>query len=254
MLIWCEQGSWHEENSGVCRFVTSCTCYLHNVALDVRRMKNTEYSYLLTDIRTILFTGMCFWGSHHANYCFLNLGIPACSSDQKYQSQQQSGIQYFHITIFTVTGMVFEVVFYMTSCKQESVFSVGTAGNSRLGMLERKDELPRPISCTPEGCRNWNASVLERGWSMWIWSLFLPHFKWQNIPDISFRRDTYVTCELVRDCLARRTFWYIINWNFHLFHRRIAVFLKQTQPRLIISQEGQENRNLSGRLTLKESN
>lgn len=67
-------------------------------------------------------------------------------------------------------------------------------------------------------------------------------------------RKILILPELVRVCLARSTFWYIISWNFHWFHRRIAVFLKQTQPRLIISQQGQENRNCSSRLTLKESN
>lgn len=47
--------------------------------------------------------------------------------------------------------MVSKVIFYMTTRKQKLVFSVRTAGSSRLGMQESRDELPRPISCIPEG-------------------------------------------------------------------------------------------------------
>lgn len=175
------------------------------MALDVRSMKNTVYYCLLTDTRTVLFIGM---GLFEPAMKVMLSQLGNSSLLIKHQIPKSTIVwnlvfSYYHLPCYWY-GFLRCI---LHDIKQELVFSVKPAGNSRLGMQENRDELPRPISCAPEGCRNWNASVWERGWSMWVWSLSLPHFKWQNIPGISFEKDIYITCELVGDCLARNTFW-----------------------------------------------
>lgn len=89
-------------------------------------------------------------------------------------------------------------------------------------------------------------------------------FEFEACPCLTSRDKIFLTSAL------RKTLILPVNWlgtalrgalfailsteSFICSHRRIAVFLKQTQPRLSISQQGQEKRNCSGRLTMKESN
>lgn len=64
------------------------------------------------------------------------------------------------------------------------------------------------------------------GWSMWFGSLSPPHFRWQNIPDISIRKDTCIMSPV--KWLETSLHGYIISWNSHQTHRRIGVLFIQT--------------------------
>lgn len=122
------------------------------MALDVRSMKNTVYYCLLTDTRTVLFIGM---GLFEPAMKVMLSQLGNSSLLIKHQIPKSTIVwnlvfSYYHLPCYWY-GFLRCI---LHDIKQELVFSVKPAGNSRLGMQENRDELPRPISCAPEGCRN----------------------------------------------------------------------------------------------------